>query len=117
MRTPFPFDPDWKADFADHSETGKGLLTASVKEKLHRLTAFTVSVGNTIVTAVPIEGKILISKGIAFRYQPGFLKWFRRMEFDMASQDTNESAKANCLWYGLGIGEQWVRVYEDGKVI
>ena len=81
---------------------------------------FDVLLPQVTVRCSPGSGEIRLNGTTMVHCPAGKLLWFRRMEMQLATHDTNIEGKAEPLFYGLGVrhpaGKSYVRIYPDGKV-
>jgi hypothetical protein len=118
VRTPYPFEPLWRAYFGPFTEAGQGLIPKAMKLVVEHLDVY---LPGLVVRASPADGTVTMGEVSAISTQPGKLLWFRRMEMQIGTHDTNADGKAQAQFYGLGIendsGRHYVRILADGKVL
>jgi hypothetical protein len=119
VKTAFPFEPLWEARFGAITHRGRGLLDKTCRGIGKAVDCFTVVLPDRKLSVLPPVGEIRDGSTILVKVPPGELRWLRRMQIQMNTQDHNTGAP-ECLFYFLGIESRGRRVgyeiYADGTV-
>lgn len=123
MSAPIAFQFDWRAKAGPLLETGRGLLSRSIKASETELEEFQVAVGNLIVAAYPKRGEIHLDHKKVYHCpcrKPHKLIWLRRMSIDLSNgPDKNTGAASfGCHVIGLECSENkfGIQFFRDGTV-
>lgn len=124
MSIPIHIQFPWQAKVGEITETGRGLLSPSIKAKSGELVEFKVAVGNLIAAAYPKRGELHLDHHAVYRCpcrQPHKLIWKWQMSIELSSNPREKNTGApsfGCHVIGLECAENKfaVRFMRDGTV-
>ena len=122
MSLPIPDQFEWRAKSGQLLETGRGLLSSTIKEKASELDEFKVAVGGLVAAAYPQLGELHLDHHPVYKCpcrKPHKLIWSWRMQLELSSGEKNTAPASFCCHvFGLECTENKfaVRFMRDGTV-
>lgn len=124
MSLVIPIQFPWQAKAGEVTETGKGLLSHSIKAKTDKIEEFKVSVGNLIAAAYPKLGELHLDHHAVYRCpcsKPHKLIWKWQMSIELSTNPREKNTGAasfGCHIIGLECSENkfGIRFMRDGTI-
>lgn len=114
---------DWRCKAGPLVETGRGLLSSILKEKVNEIDEFQVAVGNLIAAAYPQRGELHLDHHPVYKCpcrRPHKLIWLWRMSIELSNGPDKNTGPASfgCHVFGLECTENKfaVQFLRDGTV-
>lgn len=123
MSLPIPDQFNWSCKAGPLFETGRGLLSKTIKEKASEIDEFQVAVGNLVAAAYPQKGELHLDHHTVYScpcLKPHKLIWLWRMSIELSNGPDKYTGPASfeCHVFGLECTENKfaVRFLRDGTV-